>query len=128
VREPERQRHQRGPCPVALLPRPPKHKEVFQLQGLASPATAAQAETFVPSIASATGDRGRARAAPSSGETVNLGLGTLIPGQSVTITFDVTIDSPFPVGPTSLCNQGTVSMKELRQRGADARIVFVEGV
>ena len=47
MREPERQRHQRGPCPVALLPRPPKHKEVFQLVrdivGLNDPYTVRQA-------------------------------------------------------------------------------------
>lgn len=42
----------------------------------------------------------------ASGETVNLALGTLNPGQVVTIVFDVTVDSPFPLGVTEVCNQG----------------------
>lgn len=44
----------------------------------------------------------------ASGETVNLGLGDLDPGQQVVITFDVTVDSR-PPGFTQVCNQGAVS-------------------
>ena len=44
-----------------------------------------------------------------SGETINLNIGTLNAGQSVTITFDVTIDDPFPAGSTQICNQSTIS-------------------
>jgi uncharacterized repeat protein (TIGR01451 family) len=44
-----------------------------------------------------------------SGETVNLTIGTLPPGKSITITFEVTVDSPLPAGTTQICNQGIVS-------------------
>lgn len=40
---------------------------------------------------------------------VNLPLGNLAPGESVTITFDVTITSPFPPGVNSVTNHGTLS-------------------
>src|SRR4029077_480763 len=36
-------------------------------------------------------------------------IGTLNPGQSVTITFQVTVNNPFPGGVTQVSNQGTVS-------------------
>ena len=49
-----------------------------------------------------------ARVGWTSGETVNLGLGNLDPGQTVTITFDVTVDSR-PPDFTQVCNQGVVS-------------------
>ena len=42
-----------------------------------------------------------------SGETINLDLGTLNPGQVVVITFDVTVDNP--TAATSVCNQGVFS-------------------
>jgi uncharacterized repeat protein (TIGR01451 family) len=44
-----------------------------------------------------------------SGETINLSIGTLPPGKSITITFEVTVDNPFPGGSTQVCNQGIVS-------------------
>lgn len=47
--------------------------------------------------------------ATQSGETVNQVLGTIPPGASVTIRFDVAVDDPFPVGPTEVCNQGTIT-------------------
>src|SRR6266487_865312 len=40
---------------------------------------------------------------------VNRTLGTLPPGGTVTITFDVTINTPFPAGTSSVTNQGSVS-------------------
>ncbi len=43
----------------------------------------------------------------ASGETINLDLGDLDPGQQVTITFDVTVDSTIPETATQVCNQGT---------------------
>lgn len=46
----------------------------------------------------------------ASGETVNVTLGLLDPGQQVTIIFDVTIDDPLtPPDTTQVCNQGTVT-------------------
>ena len=41
-----------------------------------------------------------------SGETINLALGLLDPGQVIAITFDVTVDSPLPTNVNSICNQG----------------------
>jgi hypothetical protein len=46
---------------------------------------------------------------PMSGETVSRAIGTLPMGKSVTITFRVTIDTPFPLGDCEVSNQGTVS-------------------
>ncbi|HET6977403.1 MAG TPA: Ig-like domain-containing protein [Pyrinomonadaceae bacterium] len=44
----------------------------------------------------------------TSGETVNVNIGTLPAGKSVTITFEVQVNSPFS-GPPLVTNQGTVS-------------------
>jgi uncharacterized repeat protein (TIGR01451 family) len=65
------------------------------------------------SRANATADRGGATASPASGETVALNLDTLNSGQQIVITFDVTINDPFPAGPMQVCNQGTVSGSNL---------------
>jgi len=46
-----------------------------------------------------------------SGETLNITLGTLNPGQVVVITFDVTVDSP--IAATQVCNQGLVTATNL---------------
>lgn len=46
---------------------------------------------------------------PFSGETVNLSVGTIPPGKSVTIMFQVTINNPFPNGVCSVSNQGHVT-------------------
>ena len=52
-------------------------------------------------------------AAPSaSGENINEAIGTLPQGKTVTIKFDVTIDSPFPVGISEVCNQGTLDFED----------------
>ncbi|HEX6625418.1 MAG TPA: Calx-beta domain-containing protein, partial [Pyrinomonadaceae bacterium] len=50
-------------------------------------------------------------AAAMAGETVNVTIGTLRAGDSVTITFQVTVADPFPtnVQPPQVSNQGTVS-------------------
>jgi uncharacterized repeat protein (TIGR01451 family) len=48
-------------------------------------------------------------AAPFSGETVTANVGTLPAGKTVHITFDVTVDNPFPTGISQVANQGTVS-------------------
>jgi len=45
----------------------------------------------------------------NSGESIHLDINTLPAGKSVTITFEVKVDSPFPAGPTQVCNQGVVS-------------------
>jgi uncharacterized repeat protein (TIGR01451 family) len=44
-----------------------------------------------------------------SGETINLTIGTLPPGKSITISFAVTVDTSLPSNVTQLCNQGIVS-------------------
>lgn len=44
-----------------------------------------------------------------SGETVNLSIGTIPAGESVTIMFQVTIDNPFPNGVCTVTNQGHVT-------------------
>lgn len=44
----------------------------------------------------------------NSGESIHLDINTLPAGKSVTITFEVTVDSPYLGGP-QVCNQGTVS-------------------
>ena len=41
--------------------------------------------------------------------TVGVSIGTLAAAGSVTITFDVTVDSPFPAGTTTVANQGLVT-------------------
>ena len=43
-----------------------------------------------------------------NGETVNVTIGTLAPGDSVTITFQVVVDNPYSGGP-NVSNQGSVS-------------------
>src|SRR4051794_35972404 len=40
---------------------------------------------------------------------VNVSIGTLAPGESVTITYDVTIDNPLSPSVTQISSQGTVS-------------------
>ncbi len=43
------------------------------------------------------------------GAPINVNIGTLGAGQSVTITFSVTVDNPFPATRARVSNQGTVS-------------------
>ena len=50
---------------------------------------------------------------------VNLPIGTLLPGEKVTLTFDVTITNPFPASATSVTNQGTVSGNGQLRRAGD---------
>ncbi|HKP13272.1 MAG TPA: HYR domain-containing protein, partial [Blastocatellia bacterium] len=56
-----------------------------------------------------TGARRVAAYNPPSGETVNLNVGTIPAGESVTITFQVTINSPLPAGVCSVTNVGHVT-------------------
>jgi uncharacterized repeat protein (TIGR01451 family) len=51
----------------------------------------------------------RVTSAYASGETINLNLGTLNPGQEIVVTFDVTVDSTIPSGVTNVCNQGLIT-------------------
>lgn len=53
--------------------------------------------------------RAVASMSPFSGETVNLSVGTIPPGKSVTIMFQVTVNTPFPNGVCSVSNQGHVT-------------------
>ncbi len=50
-----------------------------------------------------------AQNSPMSGESFNLDLADLDPGQEVIITFDVTVDATIPPNVTQVCNQGLVS-------------------
>ena len=52
-----------------------------------------------------------ARPAPStiSGGTVTTAIGTLAAGSTITITFQATVNNPFPTALSSVSNQGTVS-------------------
>jgi uncharacterized repeat protein (TIGR01451 family) len=50
---------------------------------------------------------------PFSGENVNIIIGTLPSGKSVTITFNVTVDDPFPPANNPACNQATITSNEL---------------
>jgi uncharacterized repeat protein (TIGR01451 family) len=45
----------------------------------------------------------------ASVESINLTIGTLGPGKSITVTLDVTVDNPLGTPATSVCNQGIVS-------------------
>jgi uncharacterized repeat protein (TIGR01451 family) len=66
-------------------------------------------------IASRLGYAARARhvaafhPAPFSGETVNLNVGTIPAGESVTIMFQVTINNPLPAGVCTITNVGHVT-------------------
>ena len=44
-----------------------------------------------------------------SGETINATIGTLPAGKGVTITFQVTVDTPLPSNVTQVSNQGTIA-------------------
>jgi hypothetical protein len=46
---------------------------------------------------------------PQSGGTVNLSIGTITPGSTVVLTFQVTVDSAAPANASNVSNQGTVS-------------------
>ena len=46
---------------------------------------------------------------PLSGETVNVNIGTLGAGKSVTITFQVTLNTAMPAGTTTVTTQGSVT-------------------
>jgi hypothetical protein len=59
----------------------------------------------------------RALLLPMAGETVSINIGTLRPGDSVTITFQVTVNNPpnltgVPPGTPKVSNQGSVSFAE----------------
>lgn len=94
--------------------------------GLAVAAAAPETPSLqmaAPAVPSETKVRavGRRSAVPAlSGETINVALGALDPGQSVTITFDVTVDSPQnPVTNRQVCNQGAVSGNNLANVSTD---------
>ncbi|MCL4262370.1 MAG: DUF11 domain-containing protein [Anaerolineae bacterium] len=48
-----------------------------------------------------------------SGENVNIVIGVLPPGKSITVRFNVTVDTPFPAGSSQVCNQSTILSNEL---------------
>jgi len=61
-------------------------------------------------VGSVTTTQGAVTSGNTAGDiTVGVSIGTLAAADSVTITFDVTVDSPFPAGTSSVANQGTVT-------------------
>jgi hypothetical protein len=52
---------------------------------------------------------------PFSGETVTLSIGTIPAGKSVTIMFQVTVNTPFPNGVCNVTNQGHVTGSNFSQ-------------
>jgi Domain of unknown function (DUF4214)/Bacterial Ig domain len=48
-------------------------------------------------------------ATPQSGGTVNLAVGTITPGSTVVLTYQVTVNNAAPAGTTTISEQGTVS-------------------
>jgi uncharacterized repeat protein (TIGR01451 family) len=74
-------------------------------------APASQGSDVVSSGQTAAQSSDNITLSPQSGETVSLTLGTLPPGESITIMFRATINSlgSLPAGTVQVCNQGTVS-------------------
>jgi uncharacterized repeat protein (TIGR01451 family) len=61
-------------------------------------------------VGSVTTSQGSVTVGNTAGDTaVGVDIGTLAASGSVTITFDVTVDSPFPAGTTTVANQGLVT-------------------
>jgi hypothetical protein len=96
-----------------VSPRPAAPKAVAPLTVVARPATTVARTAPAPSTPTTTNT---ARTTPrrdpvvinGAGGTVSVSIGTLAPGDSVTITFQVVIDDPYSGGP-NVSNQGTVS-------------------
>jgi uncharacterized repeat protein (TIGR01451 family) len=49
----------------------------------------------------------------NSGETINIPIGTLPAGKSVTVVFDATVDNTIPANDTQVCNQAIIQSNEL---------------
>jgi hypothetical protein len=78
------------------------------LAGATSTATTAPTSN----TGAATAEAPRESSAPvidGAGGTVTVNVGTLVPGDSVTITFQVTVDNPFLGALSQVSNQGTVN-------------------
>ncbi len=61
-------------------------------------------------VGSVTTSQGSVTTGNTAGDTtVGVSIGTLAAAGSVTITFDVTVNSPFPTGVSSVANQGLVT-------------------
>jgi uncharacterized repeat protein (TIGR01451 family) len=63
----------------------------------------------MPTMAPRAPSRRMASPATLAGESINLDIGTLGPGESFTIQFDADVVGPFPAGVTQICQQATVS-------------------
>ncbi len=73
-------------------------------------------------VGSVTASQGTISAGNTAGDTeVAVNMGTLDPGaaNTVTITFQVTIDDPLPAGVTSIANQGLVTSDETADEPTD---------
>lgn len=73
-------------------------------QSVIRPASAPAKVATAPATASIN----NAPASPSA-DNINLNLGTLNANDSVQIIFQATVNNPFPAGPLSVSNQGTIS-------------------
>jgi hypothetical protein len=92
---------QTSPTTVALVPR--------TTTKATAPAEAPTLNTTAPSTAGRTTESGALTPViDGAGGTVSVNIGTLPAGDSVTITFQVTVDSVYTGGP-NVSNQGTVS-------------------
>jgi uncharacterized repeat protein (TIGR01451 family) len=60
-----------------------------------------------------------AQSAPLAGETVTVNLGTIPAGESVVVTYQVTIANPLPAGTTEISTQGTVSGDNFASSASD---------
>ncbi len=61
----------------------------------------------------------------AAGETVNVSIGTLPAGKSITIIYDVMVNDPLPSGTTSVSQQGTVSGSNFSSVTDDPKTILV---
>ncbi|HEX6622764.1 MAG TPA: HYR domain-containing protein, partial [Pyrinomonadaceae bacterium] len=81
----------------------------LRVEALDAERVAARETEDAPRAANASPHAAAARTAALTGETVSVQIGTLPAGETVTITFQVTISNTLPSGTSQVSNQGTVS-------------------
>jgi hypothetical protein len=87
-------------------------KTISEVRGQRSEVDKAEVRGQRSEVRSHHAKASRALTAPLSGETVGpITIGTLGPGESVTITFQVTVDNPYSGG-ANVSNQGSISYNE----------------
>ncbi|NIW47464.1 MAG: hypothetical protein GWN30_22815, partial [Gammaproteobacteria bacterium] len=82
---------------------------VFAFASFEPAAIKAQANELADQMINSLRSAFTVRTAHASGETINLSLGDLDPGQVVAIFLDVDIDMSIPANVTQVCNQGLVT-------------------